>query len=465
MTTTPIFPPEETYRAEALHTNTAARQHTLRKIALIAGREYKSQVTRHSFIVTCIFYLVVIIIGSFVPTIIQYAQEHSNAQSHLVVINNAGLVAGMSEATLMHTISTSLNGQSNSAKPHFALSTRSTTDIQTIQSALKNGADQMLLVIGRDANQRLTFAYYTATGDLTDSDGAQIRAMAGQLSILDGAAQQHLSAAQVSSIFAEPQFSATNLKQNTRDVAAWITGMALAYAGVILLFASIMMYGVGVAHGVAEEKGSRIMEILVLAATPFQLMVGKILGIGAAGLTQFAGLVAVGCGMFALQTPLKAALHLNSSGFSFAVTGTTISMLLLTLLYFVLAFVLYSSLYAAAGALVQRREDAQNAGQPITMLFVIGYITSVSITSIPSIPDAGWFKVMSYIPFWTPTTMLVRMGVGSVAWWEIPLTIVLMLLAFPLCAWISARIYRYGILMYGQRFNMRRLLGIVVSRN
>ncbi len=183
----------------------------------------------------------------------------------------------------------------------------------------------------------------------------------------------------------------------------------------------VTLYGMGVATGVAEEKGTRIMEILVNATTPFQLMVGKIIGIGAAGVTQMAAFVTVGIIMLLLQNPLKAALLGNSSGaFSLNITGTFITLLILLLVYFILGFLLYATLFAAAGALVKRQDEVQNAVMPITFLSLAGYL--VSFVGISN-PNATWVKVISYIPFWTPTTMIMRIGAGSVAGWEIALTI------------------------------------------
>ncbi|HEY3993716.1 MAG TPA: ABC transporter permease [Ktedonobacteraceae bacterium] len=441
----------------------AGQKNTLRNIVLIFQREYKNQVTRRSFMVISIIYLLAIIVGSFVPTIIQYVGAHSNSQTSIVLIDNAGDVAGMSGSTLTHYVTTALNGQAKAGNVPFAVTLAADTALKTTQNAAKNGQTNVLLVLDRAADQELRFTYYTTSSDPTDGNTVKVQTIAGQLDILDRAERQHLNTAQISSLFAHPQFTITNLQQgqNNRSTADWVSGLLLAYAGIILTFMTILIYGVSVAQGVAEEKGNLIIEILVLAATPFQLMVGKIIGIGAAGLTQMTALVAVGIGMFSLQIPIQAALLGSSpAGLQITITGTSITLLLLILLYFILAFALYSSLYAAVGALVQRQEDAQKAGMPVTMLFMVGYIISLSVVSIPGVPDSTWFKVMSYIPFWTPTMMLARIGVGTVAWWEILLTIGLMLLAFPICAWISARIYRYGILMYGQK---RMKLGNLIS--
>ncbi len=280
------------------------------------------------------------------------------------------------------------------------------------------------------------------------------------MNIVDKASRLGLTPTQTGSLFVAPGFSVVNTGQGqtSRSMAETVTGYILGYIGVMLIFMSVYLYGYGVATGVAEEKSNRIMEILVNAATPFQLMVGKIVGIGAAGLAQMAAFVVVGIGALLLQTPLKALLLGSSTGtggLNLDITGASVTMLLLLLVYFLLGFLLYATLFAAVGALVKRQEELQNVVQPVMWLFMIGYL--VSFIGIYS-PDSAWVKVISYIPFWAPTTMLMRIGVGSVAWWEIALTIVLMLAAIYLCAVISARIYRFGVLMYGQKPSFRQLL-------
>src|SRR5260221_3007152 len=190
-----------------------------------------------------------------------------------------------------------------------------------------------------------------------------------------------------------------------------VAGYIIAMDGNILIYIVIGLYGMGVAMGVAGEKGSRIMEILVNAATPFQLMVGKIGGIGAAGLAQMTCIVVVGIGALLLQIPLQAALFgANGGGFTLNITDVSITLLLLLLVYFLLGFLLYATLYAAMGALVKRQDEVQNAVAPLTSLLVIGYV--VSFFGVYT-PHATWLQVISYIPFWTPTAMLLRIGANA----------------------------------------------------
>jgi ABC-2 type transport system permease protein len=456
--------------ALAISKGGAAQQHTLRNIGLIAGYEFRKRVRQRSFIVVTIIILVLVILGACVPTVIQYFTATSNAQTKMVVVNNAGPIAGMNDAALSRFIETALNGTATPATstntsgnpPYSIRIAPAGSSSSDLQKQVKDGALSILLVLDRAANGDMRFTYYTNTSNSSlsgDPRLSQVQALSGQLNVLDKASRLGLTPTQTASMFAQPAFSAVNTGQNSRSVADTVTGYILAYVGILLIFMSIYLYGYGVATGVAEEKGSRIMEILVNAATPFQLMVGKIVGIGAAGLAQMAGFVVVGIGALLLQAPLKALLLGSSAGgLNLDVTGASVTLLLLLLVYFLLGFLLYATLFAAMGALVKRQEEVQNVVQPVMWLFMVGYL--VSFIGISS-PEAPWVKVISYIPFWTPTTMLMRIGTGAVAWWEIALTIALMLVAIFICAVISARIYRYGILMYGQKPGLRQLFKVV----
>ncbi len=450
----------------------AANQNTLRNIGLIIGREYKNRVMQRSFIISSIVILVLIVLGAFVPTVITYFAANSNSQTKIAVVNNAGPIAGLSSDSLNQYLQTNLNGvgtntvaptsQSTSGKPHFALTLG--TDVNTLQQQVKSGKLDILFVMDRGADHNIHFTYYTSTGSTIDTDALQVQTIANQLNVLDRSSRLGLTPAQTSSLFVQPIFTIvqTGQNQDTRSEGARLAGYFVSFAGVILIFMSVFLYGMTVAVGVAEEKGSRIMEILVNAATPFQLLVGKIVGIGAAGLTQMTCFVLAGIGAFLLQAPILAALLGHpSSGLSVDIASVSVTLLLTLLLYFILGFSLYATLFAALGALVRRQDEVQNAVQPLTMLFMVGYIASfLSIST----PNALWIRVMSFIPFWTPTIMLMRIGAGTVEWWEVPLSIVIMIVAIVACALLAARIYRFGILLYGQRPGLRQLLSMVRTK-
>lgn len=444
------------------------RRQTLRNIGLIASYEFHKRIRQRSFKIATVLLLILVVLGACVPTILAYFTARSTAQTKMVVLNNAGPIAAMSDEMLLRTLNTTLNGptlQPSGTPPYAIRLAAAGSTTLSLQEQIKEGTLSLVLVIDRISNGQITFTYYTRTATSSisgDSHLVQVQAMAGQLAVLDKASRLGLTPAQTSQLFAQPDFRVVNSGQGSqgRSIAETVSGFILGYVGVILIFMSVYLYGYWVATGVAEEKGSRIMEILVNAATPFQLMVGKIVGIGSAGLAQMTAFVTVGIGALLLQTPLqRALLGSTPAGLNLNITGSSITLLLLLLIYFLLGFLLYASLFAAIGALVKRQEEIQNAVQLPMWLLMIGYL--VSFFGIYT-PDAPWVKAISYIPFWTPTTMLMRVSNGTVAWWEITLTIVLMLATISICAVLAARIYRFGVLMYGQRASLRQLARLLL---
>ncbi len=446
------------YRAVAVNSSGAAAQHTLHNIRLIIGREYKNRVTQRSFLITSIILLVIVFLAPFVPTIVQYFTTGTTSQTQIVVVNDAGAIANMNGTTLSTYIASALNGTNTSNTAPYAITSQPQASLSSLQSQVKNGKLAILLVLARAANQDLRFTYDTNADPNNDSNLTSIQTLAQQLAVLDTAHRLGLTSSQTTRLFAPPSLKTvyTQQVQSTQPESEIIAGYILAFAGAILIYISVGVYGSIVAGGVAEEKGSRVMEILVNAATPFQLLAGKIVGIGAACMTQMGCVVVVGIAALLLQTPVQAALlGTKAGGFSQYLTGVSIPFYFLFLVYILLAFFLYATVYAGLGALVKRQDEVQSATILPSLLVLSGYLlVYVEISS----PNAVWMKVLSYFPFWTPMLMMVRIALGTVAWWEIVVTIALMLASILACTWFAARLYRYGVLMYGQRPGLGQLL-------
>jgi ABC-2 type transport system permease protein len=450
--------PQPDYLASAVSSSGAAASHTLRNIRLIIGREYTSRVKARAFLITSIILLVVVFLAPFIPTIVQYVTAGNASQIQIEVVNEAGPVAGLDEAQLAAFINTTLNGTKTGSQAPYAISSQPQAALGSLQSQVKNGKLDMLLVLERLPNQDLRFTYDTNASSSNDTHLPTIQALAQQLNVLDVAHRLGLTSSQLSSLFAPPDLAVV-YTQGTAPTSGSTADILLALAGAILLFVSVGTYGGIVAAGVAEEKSGRVMEILVNAATPFQLLVGKVLGIGAACLTQMGSVVVVGIGGLLLQTPLQAALFgASTGGFIQQFTSVSIPFYLLFLVYLLLAFFLYATLFAGLGALVKRQEEVQSATILPGLLTVSGYLLFFLAVSNP---NADWVRGLSYIPFWSPILMLLRLAVGTVAWWEIVLTIALMLVTILACIWFAARLYRLGVLLYGQRPGLGQLVKLV----
>jgi ABC-2 type transport system permease protein len=455
---------EQEQGAVAVSSGGAAAQHNLRNIGLIIGREYKYRVTQRSFVITSVILLVIVFLAPFIPTIVQLVQ-HGTAQpasqTQVVVVNNAGTVAGLSEAGLLSSIGSQLNGTNPPSPAPYAISSQPPTSLDGLRNQVKHGTLDILLVLDRSPQGNLQFLYDANADPNNDPNLTTIQTLALDLTFFDTAHRLGLTSQETQRLAAPPDLTAvhTQQSQTTQTTSESAAGYVLATTGVILIFISIQVYAGIVATGVAEEKSSRMMEILVNAATPNQLLAGKIVGIGAACLTQMGSLVAVGIAAILLQTPLQAALFgASAAGFKQYITGVSIPFYFLFLLYFLLAFFLYATLFAGLASLVKRQEEVQSVILLPLLLLSCGYVLFFFVVATP---DATLTKVLSYIPFWTPIFMLMRLAVGTVAWWEIVVTVALMLVTIVACTWFAARLYRYGVLMYGQRPGLGQLLKLV----
>jgi ABC-2 type transport system permease protein len=236
------------------------------------------------------------------------------------------------------------------------------------------------------------------------------------------------------------------------------TDYLLGFGLSILIFMLIVLYGNWIAMSVVEEKSSRVMEVILNAATPFQLLTGKVLGVGAVALTQYAALLAAGVIALLAQDPI-ASLALGEGGDAVTLpAGLTIGMLLLLGVFGVLGFLLYGVLYAAAGSLVSRQEDVQAAVMPLALVSTAAYFVAVySATGLIDIRE-GWMSLLALVPFVSPFLILSRITAGVASTPEVLLAIGLLVASIALALWIAARIYAAGVLLYGQRPGIRSIV-------
>ncbi len=220
----------------------------------------------------------------------------------------------------------------------------------------------------------------------------------------------------------------------------------------ILIFLTIVIYGMWVAAGVVAEKSSRVMELLISAASPRQLVIGKALGIGLAGATQVAIVLAPAILVLLLEDRIASALLGPAAGLAPSLQALTPTLLGAFAIYYVLGFALYSLIYAAAGSLVSRPEDLQIIALPLSLIAILGYLQAIlALTG-----GITWFiRLASYIPFWSPFVMLTRLAVGRVEPLELLVSVSILALTILVTAVIAIRIYGAGVLLYGQRPGLR----------
>lgn len=252
---------------------------------------------------------------------------------------------------------------------------------------------------------------------------------------------------------------------------------AMILAGImgLILYVTLLLYGSQVMNGVIEEKSNRIIEVIISSVKPYQLMLGKIIGVGLVGLTQFLlwivltiGLTQVTGKIYASKAKATIAVDQGKASADMrnamqdspmgevtkVLESTNIPLILVAFLYyFFVGYLLYSSLFAAIGSAVESATEAQQFTFIVMIPIILSFLLAQYTMQDPDSTVAFW---ASMIPFTSPINMMVRLPYG-VPVWELVLSMSLLVVGFLACSWISARIYRVGILMYGKKATWKEL--------
>lgn len=264
---------------------------------------------------------------------------------------------------------------------------------------------------------------------------AQQHALAQEITKLGGNPDLVSSEVSAATIAIEP-ISAPSEVDPAQIVAGYIAG--------ILLFMALMTSGQLITTGVVEEKSSRVVEILLATIRPWQLMTGKVVGIGIVGLLQVGATVAagvIGAKVFGL---------LDGSGLAIG------SVAIWSLIWFLIGFISYAFVLAALASLVSRQEDVGSVTTPVMMLMVIPYIVGISIA--PWDPTNSLVTTLSYIPFCSPMIMPIRVALDAVDTSGILIALAINLAIIPLLVWLSGKIYRNAVLHSGDRMRLKTAL-------
>lgn len=245
-------------------------------------------------------------------------------------------------------------------------------------------------------------------------------------------------------------FSTLTVKANSLIVGQDQTQNFMhAYILMMVLYITVLVYGQIVAQSVATEKSSRAMELLITSANPRNLIFGKVLGTGFAGLTQMTVILIWGL----LCVTINKDYLIDSNMFSMF-TGFSSSMIIYTIIFFVLGFLLYAFLLGAMGSMASKLEDVGALTMPVMMFLIIGFVVTISFMSSGNI-DSGFVKLLSYFPFTSPMAMFARIAMGTATTIQAIISIIILIASIIGVGYIAVALYRIGILMYGKppKFN------------
>ena len=222
-----------------------------------------------------------------------------------------------------------------------------------------------------------------------------------------------------------------------------------AYLLMMVLYVAVLVYGQLVAQSVATEKSSRAMELLITSADPKNLIFGKVIGTGVAGLAQIAVLLIWGVICIAINKDYLAGNEVLSM-----FTSISPSLVIYTIVFFILGFGLYAFLNGAMGSMASKLEDVGTLTMPVMFTFIIGFVITISFMSADNI-DNIIIKVLSYVPFTSPMAMFARICMGTASHFEAIISIIILIISIFVLGRLAVTIYRIGILMYGKppKFN------------
>ncbi len=260
-----------------------------------------------------------------------------------------------------------------------------------------------------------------------------------QMQAAKSAEMLQLTEAQLASLTVPVTFTKENISATAKSEKELQQATILVYFIMFVIYFAVIMYSGWIAAEVAQEKSSRVMEILISSVSPTTHMFAKILGIGTLGILQLGFLGTLGYVVSQRQS-------FGEMGNLFSFSEVSTSTWIYGFVFFILGYFLYATLAALLGSLVSRTEDAQQLIMPMTLLIIAAFMISVFGMNNP---DATWMQWASYFPFFTPLVMFLRVGLLDLPMWEPLLAIFLMLLTIVLLGIFGARVYRGGVLMYG----------------
>ena len=420
----------------------------MRKLWLVVKREYLTRVRTKGFIITTIALPLLAMGVLLVPLLIVRRQADETAK--IAILDEAGGLAAV--------IAQSLDRKLPSGKPAFQVTRTVETPgpeekekvRQEWRAEVSRGELDAFLVVPKDVLAGKAATLHTRSlGEI--SLAASLRRAVGNAAIARRLKDQGIRIENPGDLFRAVEVTPVKVTKEG-DVEEKGQTFAVAMGMAMVLYTTLLVYGLATLRSVLEEKTTRIVEVLVSSLRPFQLLAGKLLGVAAVGFTQYV-IWTVSGGL--LATYGASAIAAFSTQGSPDKIHIPISLLVSSVIYYVAGYFLFASLYAAAGAMVSSDEEAQQVQMPMTLIVVLSFLL---FPFIMRNPNSTISVVLSLIPFFSPILMILRIAIQTPPFWQIALSIVLMALTTFGVLHVSAKIYRVGILMYGKRPSVVELL-------
>ncbi|MCY8452432.1 ABC transporter permease [Bacillus spizizenii] len=402
----------------------------MNKFWIMLSHTYKNKIMAKSFIISTVITVLLVLGVTNLESIISLFQG-DNAKEKIAVVDETN--------ELYPIFSKQLKAVDTNGDLDVKQSKQSEDEVT---KQVKDEALDGMLIIKRDEKGTISGTYKALT--ISDESTYQTLQQAlTQTKTAVGTAELGVSQETISSLYAPVTVGQEALKEGAKSEEELGQTVGLVYIMLFVIYFSVIMYASMIAMEVATEKSSRVMEILISSMPPIQQMFAKLLGIGLVGITQLA--IIIGAGSLSLKLNQKSETASSVGGF-LNLTDVSATTVIYAVIFFLLGYFLYATLAAFLGSVVSRIEDVQQTITPMTLLVVAGFMIAMFGLNAP---DAGFITVTSFIPFFTPMIMFLRVGMLDIPFWQAAAGIGITLLTIVILAVIGARIYKGGVLIYG----------------
>lgn len=395
---------------------------------IILMHTYLSKLKTKSFIVTSLITVAIIVALTNLPNIIEYFNK--NDVEKIAVVDET-------DGQLFATLKAQVKAVNSELKLNEFDGTLSEAE-KAVEKGTYKGVLQLKLNDGM-----LPEATYKAMSITDSTTSTELQSYVQQIKVSMAASQINLSPDQLAKLYEPVSFKQVALEENAKTEKELTQARGLVYALLFIIYFAVIMYANMIAMEVATEKSSRVMEILISSVSPIKQMFAKILGVGLLSLTQLALMLVVGYYSIKQNSDTLQGASFDFLGFG----DIPIATIVYGVIFFILGYFLYATLAAFLGSLVSRIEDVQQMITPMTLLVAAGFMMAMFGLGQP---DATFIKVTSFIPFFAPMLMFLRVGMLNIPIWEAGISIGILILTIIVLAVFGARVYRGGVLMYGK---------------
>ena len=404
-------------------------------IFLIAKREYLERVRTKSFLVTTML-IPLLMGGGILFSVVK--SRHSKAASHIAVVAADTDLALALQDELEH-------GKDSAMQVDVISPPTGNTRQAVVDETAEKQIDGFVWI---DVSQGKPKATYTSISTADISTMQTIESALRRAIVREGMQRKGVDAGEIKLMMAPVDLETETIRNGEISKSDTMTAFFGAYVLFFLMYMAVMLHGMNVARSIIEEKTSRVFEVMLATVQPQEMMAGKLLGVGSVGLTQIG--IWVLAALCLSAAPMASAVGAGAIHISFS-AGQIIAFIG----YFVMGFLLYSGMAAAIGAMVNSEQELQQFNMVIALPMAVCMFVLVPVISNPNSPFS---RIISLVPTCTPLIMYLRIAISNPPWYDIAASVVILLATIYGVLWLTARIYRVGILMYGKRPTLPEIL-------